>query len=71
MFPNSKIPTHSCEEANPKKKALLQEAAEKVTDVVAEADKVTEAMKPIMEKDADSLSPEEAVGQKLSNGKRK
>jgi len=44
-----------------KKKAQMQEAAEMVTSVEATAVKVTEAMKPMMEKNPDDLSPEEAA----------
>jgi hypothetical protein len=43
-----------------KKRALMQEAGEMVTVTEAEIAKVGEAMKPIMEKDPDALSPEEA-----------
>jgi len=43
-----------------RKKAQLVEAGEMVTAVEAEVAKVGEAVKPFMEKDPDTLSPEEA-----------
>jgi hypothetical protein len=55
-----KLNTFKKDTESRKKKASLQEAGVKVTEVQAEVEKVNEAMKPIMEKDADTLSPEEA-----------
>lgn len=43
-----------------RKKALMQEAVEMIEGIGARIEMVAEAMKPILEKDPDTLSPEEA-----------